>query len=151
MLNVPAKPQVIVTGTSKLLPGDGSVVSASNLTTLQQTWLRCNYRLELGMLPTQRVSSIGGITITPPGNVPDFLITVSQVDAAFYREALTSGLAMKAVIKYLTPAATTLCSLTFPFARLMNELPSSLDKHNPQVATTKFQVRAGKVTFNYGA
>jgi hypothetical protein len=150
-LKVPAKPQVIATATSKMLPGDGSVVSAANLSTAQNTWLRCHYRLELGVLPTQRISSIGGMTITASGSVSDFLLTVSQVDAAFYREALASGLVTKAVIKYLTPALTTLCSLTCPFARLIKEIPTSIDKRNPQAATAKFQMLAGKVTFNYGA
>ena len=150
MLNFPDTVQVTVSGTSKILPGDNSTVPIAKIGMLQQQWLRCHYKLELGNLPTQKISAIGAITIAPPSSPQNFLITVQQIDAAPYRQALKSNLPMKAVVRYLTPALTPLCSLTFPSARITTEVMSSPGPRDP-VTSAQFVISPGKATFAYGA
>jgi hypothetical protein len=150
MFNLADTVQVTVSGTSKILPGDGSTVPMSKSGMLQQPWLRCHYKLELGNLPTQKVSAIGAITIVPPGNPQDFLISVQQIDAALYRQALKSSAPMKAVVKYLTPALTTLCSLTFPSARIKTEVMASPGLRDQPATPAQFMIAPGKATFAYG-
>jgi len=151
LLNFADTVQVTLSATSKILPGDNSTVPMSKAGMLQQYWLRCHYKLELGNLPTQRISSIGAITIVPPSSPPDFLIAVSQVDAAPYRQALQSKVPMNAVVKYLTPALTPLCSLTFPSARITTEVLSSVGPRQPASTSAQFVISPGKPTFAYGA
>jgi hypothetical protein len=151
MLSLPDTVQVTVSGTSKILPGDGSTVPMAKIGMLQQQWLRCHYKLELGNLPTQKISAIGAINIVPPNSSQDFLITVQQIDAAPYRQALKSSLPMKAVVRYLSPALTTLCSLTFPSARITTEVMSSLGLRDQPVTSAQFVISPGKATFAYGA
>jgi len=151
MFNLPDTVQVALSGTSKFLPGDGSTVPMSKIGMLQQQWLRCHYKLEFGNLPTQKISDIGAIKIVPPGNAQDFLISVQQIDAAPYRQALKSNVAMKAVVRYLTPAFTTLCRLTFPSARIKAETQSSPGPRDQAVTSAQFLITPGKATFAWGA
>jgi len=150
MLSLPDTVQVTVSGTSKILPGDGSTVPMAKIG-LQRQWLRCHYKLELGNLPTQKISAIGAINIAPPGSPQDFLITVQQIDAPLYRQALKSSVPMKAVVKYLTPALTTLCSLTFPSARIKTEVMPSPGLRDQPATGAQFVISPGKATFAYGA
>ena len=151
LLNLADTVQVTVSGTSKILPGDNSTVPMAKIGMLQQQWLRCHYKLELGSLPTQKISAIGAINIAPPGSPQDFLITVQQIDAPLYRQALKSSVPMKAVVKYLTPALTTLCSLTFPSARIKTEVMPSPGLRDQPATGAQFVISPGKATFAYGA
>jgi len=150
LLNLPDTVQVTVSGTSNILPGDGSTIPMAKVG-LQQQWLRCHYKVELGNLPTQKISAIGAISIVSPGSPQDFLITVQQIDAPPYRQALTSSVPMKAVVRYLTPALTTLCSLTFPSARITTEVMSSPGLRDQPMTSAQFVISPGKATFAYGA
>ena len=89
--------------------------------------------------------------MVPPGIPQDFLISVQQIDAALYRQALKSSLPMKAVVRYLTPALTTLCSLTFPSARITTEVMSSPGLRDQAMTSAQFVISPGKATFAYGA
>jgi hypothetical protein len=146
-LNMPSTLDVVGTGISQILPGDGTVPSLPNysIAMQQQLWVRCNYRVELGPLPTQRITAIAAITIDAPNMAHNFVISVQPVDVQPYREALKTKPTMKATVKYLTPSLTTLCSLTFPEARLTQEIPTT------GFTPAQFEIAPGRGTFNFGA
>jgi hypothetical protein len=73
-------------------------------------------------------------------------IVFQDVGANLKVPAVKAGLPMKAVVKYLTPAMTTLCSLTFTSARLAKEVFVT-----GASTPAQFQVSPGKATFAYGA
>jgi hypothetical protein len=52
---------------------------------------------------------------------------------------------MKATVKYLTPALSTLCRLTFPQARLTQEIPTT------GFTPAQFELAPGRGTFSFGA
>jgi len=88
-LNMPSTLDVTVIGTSKTSPGDGTIVPVAGVSiSMQQPWVRCDYRLELGPLPTQKVSAIGAIAIDAPNRTQNFVISVLPVDSHFYRDAM---------------------------------------------------------------
>lgn len=145
-LNMPSTLDVTVMGVSKILPGDGTIVPLAGLSiSMQQLWLRCHYRLELGPLPTQKVSAIGAIAIDAPNMAQNFVISVQPIDAQPYRDVLKTKMPMKATVKYLTPSLATLCSLTFPQARLTQEIPTT------GFQPAQFEIAPGRGTFNFGA
>ena len=145
-LNMPSTLDVVATGISQFLPGEGTVAPVTNYSiAMQQSWVRCHYRLELGPLPTQRITAIAAITIDAPNLAQNFVISVQPVDAQPYREVLKAKTTMKATVKYLTPALTTLCSLTFPQARLTQEIPTT------GFTPAQFEIAPGRGTLTFGA
>jgi hypothetical protein len=145
-LNVPATLDVVASGISKIVPGDGTIVSVAGLgIVLGPQWMRCHYRLELGPLPTQKVTAIGAITIAVPNAAQSFVISVQPIDAPAYRQALKANLALNATVKYLAPSLATVCSVSFPQARLTQEIPTN------SVGPAQFEIAPGRATFSYGS
>jgi hypothetical protein len=70
---------------------------------------------------------------------------IGTSDAQPYREALKAKTTMKATVKYLTPSLATLCSLTFPQARLTQEIATT------DFTSAKFEIASGRGTFSFGA
>jgi hypothetical protein len=145
-LNMPSTLDVVVTGISKILPGDGTVAPLTNYSiAMQQSWVRCHYLLELGPLPTKRITAIAEITIDAPKMARNFVVSVQPVDAQPYREALKAKTTMKATVKYLTPSLAILCSLTFPQARLTQEIATA------GFTPAQFEIAPGHGTLTFGA
>ena len=145
-LNVPTTLKAIASGVSKIVPGDGTVAPVAGPgIALPPQWTRRHYRLELGPLPTQKVTAIGAIMIAAPNAAQSFVISVQPIDAPAYRQALRANMTLNATVKYLAPSLATVCSVSFPQARLTLEIPTN------SVEPAQFEIAPGRAMFSYGA